>query len=114
MAKGSIKNISIKGIACAVPDQIRDSEFWNDEFGEEAVDKFVKMTGVKRVCQSIKEQTASDLAYVAAETLLRKKDIDPVGIIQTVDIKIDRLKPGSSFGDEGDDLLDAGVSGTLR
>jgi 3-oxoacyl-[acyl-carrier-protein] synthase-3 len=80
MAKGCFKRIAIKGIACAVPDKIKTANYWYDIFGQEAVDKFVKMTGVKRVCQSSEEQTASDLAFVAAQALLKQKNIDPQSI----------------------------------
>lgn len=99
MAKGTINNISIKGIACAVPDQVRDAEFWYDKFGYDAVDKFTKMTGVKRVCYSIKRQTASDLAYIAAENLLKEKKIDPksIGAIIFVTQGADYRKPATSF-----------------
>lgn len=99
MAKGSIQNISIKGIACAVPNQVRDAEFWYDKFGEEAVDKFIKMTGVKRVCQSIKEQTASDLAFVAAEKMLKEKEIDPksIGAVVFVSQGPDYRMPATAF-----------------
>ena len=76
MPRGSFKNIAIKGIACAVPNQKREADYWYDRFGQDAVDKFIKMTGVTRVCQSIKNQTASDLAYVAAKEMIEYKNID--------------------------------------
>lgn len=99
MAKGKIVDISIKGIACAVPNQVRDASFWHAKFGEEAVDKFTKMTGVKRVCQSVREQTASDLAYVAAERLLKEKQIDPksIGALVFISQGPDYRMPATAF-----------------
>jgi 3-oxoacyl-[acyl-carrier-protein] synthase-3 len=80
MAKGCFKKIAFRGIACAVPNEKKAANYWYNIFGQEAVDKFVKMTGVERVCQSIEEQTASDLAFIAAQALLKHKNIDPKSI----------------------------------
>ena len=63
-----------------VPNQIREANYWYSKFGKEAVDKFVNMTGVYRVCQARENQTASDLAYVAATNLFKHKNIDPKSI----------------------------------
>ena len=46
------------------------------EYGEEAVNKFKKMTGVIEFHKTKDHQTASDLGYVAANELLNKKHID--------------------------------------
>lgn len=99
MACGYHEGVAIKGIACAVPDQKRDSAYWHKVFGQEAVDKFVAMTGVKRVCQTLKEQTASDLAFVAAETLLTQKNIDKdtIGVIIFVTQGPDYRLPATAF-----------------
>lgn len=72
MACGVLENIEIKGIACAVPETKVNSEAFYDKFGAENVDKFVKMTGVKERCVASKEQTSSDLCYVAAEKVIAK------------------------------------------
>lgn len=99
MAKGIIEGIEIKGIACAVPNQVREAEFWYGRFGADAVDKFINMTGVKRVCQAINEQTASDLAYVAADTLLKNKEIDPktIGALIFISQGPDYRMPATAF-----------------
>lgn len=76
MPKGSYNNIKISGIVTAVPDNKRDTDYWYDKFGQKAVDRFTKMTGVVSVYQSHEKQTASDLAFVAARELLKKKNID--------------------------------------
>jgi len=99
MAYGHHEGVAIKGIACAVPDQKRDSAYWHEVFGQEAVDKFVAMTGVKRVCQALKEQTASDLAFVAAEELLTQKKIDKdtIGALIFVTQGPDYRLPATAF-----------------
>jgi hypothetical protein len=48
LATGILNNVEIKGIACAVPDNIRASEEYNEVFGEEKVQKSINMTGVKK------------------------------------------------------------------
>lgn len=80
MSKSAFDSIAIRGIACAVPNQVRTSSDWISTFGQEAVDKFVRMTGVSQVHCSHEKQTASDLAYVAADYLLAQKGIDPKSV----------------------------------
>ena len=99
MAKGIIENIAITGISCAVPAQVRDADYWYEKFGQEAVDRFVKMTCVKRVCQSVQEQKASDLAYVAAINVLEKKKVPPesIGAIVFVSQGPDYILPATAY-----------------
>lgn len=72
----NFKNIKITGMASAVPTNIVTSESYNEVLGEDAVKKFVKMTGVKEVRKTHEKQTASDLGCAAAEKLLTEKNID--------------------------------------
>ena len=83
MPSFSFNNIRIAGIASAVPTKVVKSTDFNDKFGEEAVQKFVDMTGVKEHRESFDHQTASDFGYVAAERLLTEKNIerDSIGIL---------------------------------
>ena len=80
MAAGVLNNVEIKGIACAVPDRIIKSEEYNEVFGEENVQKFVNMTGVKTRHVALDEQCASDLCYAAAKGLLDKLNWEPLSI----------------------------------
>ena len=57
MAKGFLKGISIKGVACAVPNKRKINEDWVKKFGIESVKEFIKMTGVSSVYHSHKQQT---------------------------------------------------------
>ncbi|MFZ5988182.1 MAG: ketoacyl-ACP synthase III [Bacillota bacterium] len=80
MATGILNNVEIKGIACAVPDNIKRSEDYNEVFGEESVRKFVNMTGVKTRHVALDEQCSSDLCYVAAKKLMEKLNWEPSSI----------------------------------
>ncbi|MBR2182352.1 MAG: ketoacyl-ACP synthase III [Acidaminococcaceae bacterium] len=76
-------NIKIAGIASAVPSTVVKSTDYVDKFGNEAVQKFVEMTGVQEHRATLKHQTASDLGYVAAEKLLMEKNVnrDSIGVL---------------------------------
>jgi len=95
MAKGFLKGISIKRLACAVPNNKKTIEDWVKKFGIGSVKKFMKMTGVSSVYHSHKQQTALDLAFVAVKTLLENKKINPtnIGAIQSPDYR----SPATSF-----------------
>lgn len=80
MPTGTLKNITIKGIVCTVPDNIVYSESYYDTFGEDNVKKFVNMTGVESRYISLKEQTASDLCFVSAKHLMDALCWDPSSI----------------------------------
>lgn len=74
MATGVLNNVDIKGIACAVPTPVKRSEEYADVFGEENIQKFINMTGIKTRHVAVEEQCASDLCYAASKNLLEKLD----------------------------------------
>lgn len=80
MATGIIKNVEIKGIACAVPDRIIKNEDYTEVFGAESVQKFINMTGVLTRYVAFDEQCTSDLCYVAATKLMEKLNWEPSSI----------------------------------
>ncbi len=94
MANFNLEGIAIRGVSCAVPDNKVDNTVFYEKFGQENVDSFVKMTGVKSTYRTPEEQTASDLCYVAAENLLKQKNISPeeigacIFISQTPDYRL--------------------------
>lgn len=65
--------IKITGVASTVPTNIVKSMDYANKFGLETIEKFIKTTGVKEHRMVNKNQTASDLGYVAAEMILNKK-----------------------------------------
>lgn len=84
-------NIKITGVASAVPTKVVKSTDYYHRFGEDTVNKFIDMTGIKEHRESFEHQTASDFGYVAANRLLNEKNIDRD--------KIDILVFGSHSGD---------------
>jgi 3-oxoacyl-[acyl-carrier-protein] synthase III len=80
LATGILKNVEIKGIACAVPDHIVNNEEYNEVFGAETVQKFINMTGVKTRHVAFDEQCTSDLCYAATIKLMEKLNWDPSSI----------------------------------
>ncbi len=80
MATGILRNVEIKGIACAVPDHIVRNEEYNEVFGEETVRKFINMTGVKTRHIALDEQCTSDLCCAATTKLLEKLNWEPSSI----------------------------------
>ena len=72
MAYGTLQNIGIKGIICALPDNKVDTTEHYDTFGKETVDKVIESTGVESTYRVLPKQTVSDLCYVAAEKLIER------------------------------------------
>ena len=68
--------IGIAGIACAVPDNEVTVESFIPVFGEEIPAKFTAGTGIRSMYKALPEQTAGDLAYVAAENLFSRLKVD--------------------------------------
>ena len=74
MAFFKFNNIRIAGIACAVPTNVVQTESYKSVFGNEEVDKFMEMTGVRSSYRTSEHQTCSDLGFAAASRLLKKKE----------------------------------------
>ena len=83
MIASSFEHIKIIGVAGAVPMEKICNEDYAQLFGEETVKKIIASTGVKESYHVRAEQTASDLAFAAADHLLKEKGIDPktVGVL---------------------------------
>ena len=94
----NFRNIKVSGVTAAVPKTVVKSESYNEQFGEETVEKFVDMTGVKEVRKTSEHQTASDLGFVAAEKLLKEKNIDrsKVGALVFVAHSTDYRRPATA------------------
>lgn len=97
--KSTITNIEISGVSVALPTTKVPVTSYNDTFGEDVVERFIATTGVKSVCRSIPEQTASDLGFEAANNLLEKQQIskEEIGILVFISQKPDFRAPASSF-----------------
>lgn len=70
------QNIKISAIAAAVPTQIVHAEDFAGRFGDEFVQKIKTGTGIHEYRKSKEHQTASDLAFAAAENLFAHRAIN--------------------------------------
>lgn len=99
MTQSEFTNIRIAGIMTAVPKTTEDIlEKYSPIFGEDVVRSFSKNTGVRKRRVANEQQTASDLAYVAADELLKKKRIerDKVGVVIFVSQCPDYIVPATA------------------
>lgn len=95
MLRSVFNDIRVRGILTAVPKQREIiQEKYSEKFGDDLVTSFCRSVGVLERRVALEEQTASDLAFVAARELLRKKSIDrkEIGILvfvtQTPDYRV--------------------------
>ena len=77
MAFFKFHNIRVAGVACAVPRNEVKTESYKPLFGDEEVEKFMEMTGVRSSRRTMDHQTCSDLGFRAAQELLAHKGVDP-------------------------------------
>lgn len=92
------KGIGIAGIACAVPDNRVTVESFSSVFGEDIPAKFSSGTGIKAMYKALPDQTASDLAYAAAENLFSNVEIEKekIGALLFVTQSPDYRRPSSA------------------
>lgn len=99
MAYFNFKNIKVAGIAAAVPANCVKTETYKPIFGDEEVEKFMNLTGVRASHRTSEHQTCSDLGYVAAKKLLEKKGVNPeeIGALFFVSHSPDYRRPSTAF-----------------
>ena len=99
MAFFKFNNIRVAGVACAVPRNVVETETYKPVFGDEEVDKFITMTGVKASHRTLEHQTCSDLGYRAARELLAHKGIKPeeIGALLFSSHSPDYRRPSTAF-----------------
>lgn len=99
MALFNFKNIKIAGIAATVPGNCVKTESYKSIFGDEEVEKFMMLTGVRASHRTTEHQTCSDLGYVAAKKLLKKKGVSPeeIGAVFFVSHSPDYRRPSTAF-----------------
>ena len=98
MAFFNLKNIKISAVASAVPTEIVKVESFAERFGKEYIEKFVESTGVHEFRRTKKNQTASDLAYAAANNIIQHKNIDraSIGAIVFIAHSTDYRRPATA------------------
>jgi len=99
MAFFEFKNIKVAGVACAVPKNEIKTESYKPVFGDEEVEKFMAMTGVKASHRTLEHQTCSDLGYRAARELLAHKGVKPeeIGALLFSSHSPDYRRPSTAF-----------------
>ena len=98
MAYFSFKNIKIKALACAVPENTVKTESFKSVFGNEEVDKVIDMTGIRQTHRTTEFQTCSDLGFRAANEILKKYNIAPdeIGALLFVSHSPDYRRPATA------------------
>ena len=99
MAYFSFNNIRVAGVACAVPCNEVKTESYKAQFGDEEVEKFMQMTGVRASHRTSEHQTCSDLGFRAASELLAKKGInrEEIGALIFSSHSPDYRRPSTAF-----------------
>ncbi|MBR5061425.1 MAG: ketoacyl-ACP synthase III [Prevotella sp.] len=98
MAYYSLPNIKIAAVASAVPAEVVKLEDFADKFGADYVEKYKKQTGVKQFRKTREHQTASDLAFAAAENIINTKVIDreSIGALVFIAHSTDYWRPATA------------------
>lgn len=95
---GTIRNVRIAGLACAVPSAVVGNDIFVSRFGAEQMEKFEKMVGVRERRFSDAKETTADLAFAAAR-LLQGKDLwrgDNVDAVLFVSQTPNRVLPATA------------------
>jgi 3-oxoacyl-[acyl-carrier-protein] synthase III len=99
MQLSRFENFRIAGMATAVPANSVAVEHFAAQFGEENMRKFSQMTGVREVRRAHPAQTASDLAFLAAEDLLARTAVERerISLLLFVTQKPDHRVPATAY-----------------
>ena len=99
MAFFKFNNIRVAGVACAVPKNEVKTETYKSLFGDEEVEKFMEMTGVRSSHRTLDHQTCSDLGFRAASELLAHKGVksDEIGAVIFSSHSPDYRRPATAF-----------------
>ena len=94
----SFENLNITAVASAVPSQIKNVESFKPIFGDETVERFMAMTGIRQFRKTAEHQTASDLGFAAAQEILTRRDIDrnTVGALVFIAHSTDYRRPATA------------------
>lgn len=98
MANFTVNNISVVGMAVVVPENKLERDDFVKQFGEDVTTKFIKSTGIKCIHRAVPKQTASDLAYEAANKLLNNIDVEKnkIGMLVFVTQSPDYRRPATA------------------
>ena len=99
MSLSVFHQIQIIGMAGAAPKQIVNNQLFSDIIGGGKTKRFIETTGIVQFHKARERQTASDLAYAAAEDLLNRLAIErkEIGVLLFVSDCPDYLEPATAF-----------------
>lgn len=99
MIASSLDHIKITGVSAALPTKKIYSKDYANVFGEKIVEKLIASTGVRECWQAHEKQTASDLAFAAADRMLNELGIDrsSIGVLLFVTVSPDYPSPPSAM-----------------
>ena len=94
----SFDNIIITDVAATVPSEVVEVDSFKPQFGDELVDRFKTLTGIRQFRRTSPHQTASDLGFVAAEEIIQKKKInrETIGALVFVAHSTDYRRPATA------------------
>lgn len=98
MAFGVLRDLAVRGIVCALPDNKVETTEYYSRFGKETVDKVIDTTGVQSTYRVLPKQTASDLCFMACEHLLEQLgwDKDSIDVLVFVSHAPDYDRPATA------------------
>lgn len=99
MVLAEFKNVNISALSVAIPSNVIPVTDFYKDFGNELVDKFSDMSGVKQIARTTAKQTASDLGFLAAEKIFESGKIkrEDIGVLVFVSQKPDFRIPATSY-----------------
>lgn len=99
MIISKLEGVKIASVATAVPKQYYAVDSYKELLGDAAIEKFKKATGIHGRYISSDKQTASDLAYAAAERILATQNLSSqeVQAIVFVTQCPDYVKPATAY-----------------
>lgn len=99
MAYFEFDKIKVTGVACAVPKNKVLTDSYKPLFGDEEVEKFKEMTGVRSSHRTLEHQTCGDLGYRAAIELMAHKGVKPeeIGAVIFSSHSPDYRRPATAF-----------------
>ena len=98
MAYFSLPHIKIAAVASAVPTEVVKLESFGVRFGADYVEKYMEQTGIRQFRKTREHQTASDLAFAAAENIINSKGIDreSIGALVFIAHSTDYWRPATA------------------
>lgn len=99
MAFFNFNNVLVSGIASAIPKYSIQLSSFKTVFGEDTIRDFSQRTGVYSKHITREEQTTSDLGYVAAKGLIKKKGValDEIGVLLFISKTPDYRSPATAI-----------------